>query len=122
MNDVSCIYRNVHSQIYLNDFFLVSIHKNISLGQKSIRPYWRNYYDQTDALVNNNIVNEWNETMKPDDHMVNHAVESLFFAVIQIYVIDSADRRRMEETGVELQQLLDEVGTTQSINILSRAS
>ena len=27
----------------------------------------------------------------------------------QIYVIDSADRRRMEETGVELQQLLDEV-------------
>ncbi len=21
-------------------------------GQKSIRPYWRNYFDQTDALVN----------------------------------------------------------------------
>lgn len=20
-------------------------------GQKSIRPYWRNYYDQTDALI-----------------------------------------------------------------------
>lgn len=47
---------------------------NIS-GQKSIRPYWRNYYDQTDALI---------------------------------YVIDSADRRRMEETQIELQQLLDE--------------
>jgi len=44
-------------------------------GQKSIRPYWRNYFDQTDALI---------------------------------YVIDSADRRRMAETGVELQQLLDE--------------
>ena len=44
-------------------------------GQKSIRPYWRNYIDQTDALI---------------------------------YVIDSADRRRMEETGVELKQLLDE--------------
>ena len=44
-------------------------------GQKSIRPYWRNYYDQTDALI---------------------------------YVIDSADRRRMEESGVELQSLLDE--------------
>lgn len=27
---------------------------------------------------------------------------------LQIYVIDSADKRRMEETGVELQQLLDE--------------
>ena len=31
----------------------------------------------------------------------------LFF--FQIYVIDSADRRRMEETGVELQMLLEEV-------------
>ena len=44
-------------------------------GQKSIRPYWRNYFDQTDALV---------------------------------YVIDSADSRRLEETSVELSQLLDE--------------
>lgn len=44
-------------------------------GQKSIRPYWRNYYDQTDALI---------------------------------YVIDSADKKRIEETGIELQQLLDE--------------
>lgn len=33
-------------------------------GQKSIRPYWRNYFDQTDALL---------------------------------YVIDSADKRRMDE-------------------------
>lgn len=44
-------------------------------GQKAIRPYWKNYYDNTDALV---------------------------------YVIDSADRRRMEETGVELNALLEE--------------
>lgn len=44
-------------------------------GQKSIRPYWKNYYDNTDALV---------------------------------YVIDSADRRRMEETGVELNCLIEE--------------
>ena len=44
-------------------------------GQKSIRPYWRNYFDQTDALI---------------------------------YVIDSADVRRLEETGVELGQLLEE--------------
>ena len=27
---------------------------------------------------------------------------------MQIYVIDSADRRRMEESGVELKQILDE--------------
>jgi large-conductance mechanosensitive channel len=32
-----------------------------------------------------------------------------YFFNYKIYVIDSADRRRMEETGVELQQLLDEV-------------
>lgn len=44
-------------------------------GQRSIRPYWKNYYGSTDAII---------------------------------YVIDSADRRRMEETGVELQQLLEE--------------
>jgi len=44
-------------------------------GQESLREYWTNYFEGTDALV---------------------------------YVIDSADRRRMEETGVELQQLLDE--------------
>lgn len=44
-------------------------------GQKAIRPYWRNYFDSTDALI---------------------------------FVIDSADRRRMEETGLELQQLLEE--------------
>mmetsp|Transcript_24731 Transcript_24731/g.54643 ORF Transcript_24731/g.54643 Transcript_24731/m.54643 type:complete len:190 (-) Transcript_24731:157-726(-) len=44
-------------------------------GQKSIRPYWRNYFDQTDALI---------------------------------YVIDSADSARLEETGIELRQLLEE--------------
>lgn len=37
-------------------------------GQKSIRPYWRNYFDQTDALI---------------------------------YVIDSADRRRMDEVTAQ---------------------
>jgi ADP-ribosylation factor-like protein 3 len=44
-------------------------------GQKSIRPYWRNYFDHTDALI---------------------------------YVIDSSDTKRMDETGIELGQLLDE--------------
>eukprot|EP00700_Malawimonas_jakobiformis_P002584 EC724500.1.p1 GENE.EC724500.1~~EC724500.1.p1 ORF type:complete len:180 (+),score=40.56 EC724500.1:28-567(+) len=44
-------------------------------GQKTIRPYWRNYFERTDALV---------------------------------YVIDSADRRRLAETAAELQSLLDE--------------
>jgi len=44
-------------------------------GQKSIRPYWRNYFDQTDSLM---------------------------------YVIDSSDRKRLEETGDELSKLLEE--------------
>lgn len=44
-------------------------------GQRAIRPYWRNYYEQVEALV---------------------------------YVIDSTDRKRLEETGVELDDLLSE--------------
>lgn len=44
-------------------------------GQKAIRPYWRNYYDNTDALI---------------------------------WVIDSADRKRVEETLVELTALMAE--------------
>lgn len=31
---------------------------------------------------------------------------------VQIFVIDSSDRRRMEETGIELQNLLEEVRDT----------
>merc|ERR1712190_316577 len=44
-------------------------------GQKSIRPYWSNYFESSDALV---------------------------------YVIDSSDRRRLEESGSELKELLAE--------------
>lgn len=55
--------------------YIVPFKTIITTGQKSIRPYWKNYFDQTDALI---------------------------------YVIDSADKKRMEETGVELKQLLEE--------------
>lgn len=44
-------------------------------GQKSIRPYWENYFDGTDCLV---------------------------------YVIDSSDEARVEETGEELNTLLEQ--------------
>eukprot|EP00951_Prasinocladus_malaysianus_P007594 scaffold54569_cov47-Prasinocladus_malaysianus.AAC.2 len=44
-------------------------------GQKTIRPYWRNYFESTDALI---------------------------------YVVDSADRKRLEECGFELEELLNE--------------
>ena len=42
-------------------------------GQKAIRKYWGDYFDDTDALI---------------------------------FVIDSSDRRRMEEAGLELLELL----------------
>jgi len=42
-------------------------------GQRKIRPYWRNYFENTDVLI---------------------------------YVIDSADTKRFEETGEELNELL----------------
>merc|ERR1712061_597645 len=44
-------------------------------GQKTIRPYWSNYFEGSDALV---------------------------------YVIDSSDKRRLEESGTELAELLAE--------------
>lgn len=44
-------------------------------GQRKIRPYWKNYFENTDVLI---------------------------------YVIDSADRKRFEETGEELNELLEE--------------
>ncbi|XP_029191643.2 ADP-ribosylation factor-like protein 3 [Acropora muricata] len=44
-------------------------------GQRAIRPYWKNYFEQVEILV---------------------------------YVIDSADRKRLIETGEELRELLDE--------------
>merc|ERR1712039_469035 len=43
--------------------------------QKTIRPYWSNYFESSDALV---------------------------------YVIDSSDKRRLEESGQELKELLAE--------------
>jgi len=44
-------------------------------GQSTIRPYWKNYFENTDALV---------------------------------YVVDSADKRRLEEAAHELAALLEE--------------
>merc|ERR1719230_524544 len=44
-------------------------------GQKHIRPYWKNYYQNTDAIV---------------------------------YIVDSSDRRRVDEAAEELTTLLEE--------------
>ncbi|GLE05393.1 hypothetical protein PINS_up014406 [Pythium insidiosum] len=65
-------------------------------GQKTIRPYWRNYFEQTDALVRRAI---------PPFAL---CIVSDLGGASQIYVIDSADKRRLEETGLELATLLEE--------------
>ncbi|CAH1784855.1 unnamed protein product [Owenia fusiformis] len=44
-------------------------------GQRKIRPYWKNYFENTDVLI---------------------------------YVIDSADKKRLGESGEELEELLEE--------------
>jgi len=44
-------------------------------GQKTIRPYWKNYFENTDCLI---------------------------------YVVDSSDRRRLDESRDELHELLEE--------------
>merc|ERR1712050_597356 len=57
------------------------VHENFKLnvwdigGQKTIRPYWSNYFDSSDALV---------------------------------YVVDSCDKRRFQESSDELKELLAE--------------
>ncbi|KAJ3034673.1 ADP-ribosylation factor protein 3 [Rhizophlyctis rosea] len=71
-------------------------------GQKAIRPYWRNYFDNTDVLVHG---------LSSIHSMPSiNAKEDILY---QIYIIDSADRRRLEETnallsGQEFHQLLEE--------------
>merc|ERR1711907_726528 len=57
-------------------------------GQKTIRPYWKNYFENTDALI---------------------------------YVVDSSDRKRIEEAREELNALLEEDKLT-SIPVLVYAN
>ena len=52
-------------------------------GQRKIRPYWRNYFDNTDILI---------------------------------YVIDSADTKRFEETEQELQVGFIAIARTTNVN------
>lgn len=51
----------------------LSVRRHRCQGQQTIRSYWRNYYEQTDALI---------------------------------WVIDSADVRRLKDTKQELSKLL----------------
>lgn len=88
-------------------------------GQRKIRPYWRNYFENTDVLVSRarctkkklcffNLslhcgfdpfslgeITVYNTCTEDLLHMLTRKTSILF----QIYVIDSADRKRFEETG-----------------------
>lgn len=102
-------------------------------GQRKIRPYWRNYFENSDVLVSRGsgsasslaskaltgstlITNHFSVQQFPDvkaiyilsAELLNYSTPyghrySDFLGqpcpVFQIYVIDSADRKRFEETG-----------------------
>jgi GTPase SAR1 family protein len=51
-------------------------------GQRSIRGVWENYYEANDAIVN-------------------------FYLINQVFVIDSSDQYRIQESGKELQKVLE---------------
>ena len=55
-------------------------------GQKTLRPYWINYFEQTDGVI---------------------------------WVVDSADKQRMDDCRVELHDLLKEEASTSTYNLLS---
>lgn len=64
-------------------------------GQRKIRPYWRNYFENTDVLVKSSffVSSLQNKFLKAN-------INIILFIFKQIYVIDSADRKRFEETSV----------------------
>lgn len=67
-------------------------------GQRKIRPYWRNYFENTDVLVGPKIsifflLFIFNANCKD---MAHYDVTNY----LQIYVIDSSDKKRFEETNL----------------------
>ncbi|VDK43166.1 unnamed protein product [Anisakis simplex] len=71
-------------------------------GQRKIRPYWKNYFENTDVLVADL------QTFFFLKYNIVHDEHSPFFCPKKIYVIDSSDRKRFDETGLELLELLEE--------------
>ena len=76
-------------------------------GQKTLRPYWKNFFENTAALV------------PPRCSLTCHLRRFAFFFLTltlepnsnvlwQIFVVDSSDARRLEESAVELLTLLEE--------------
>lgn len=67
-------------------------------GQKKIRTYWKHYFEATDVLVR----------MPPNHHHVLITENAWHLHFVQIYVVDSSDEARMDESGEELNNLLAE--------------
>lgn len=71
-------------------------------GARKIRPYWRNYFENTDVLVS--YINYPLNIIRSQKRCVKKIF--FFFHFTKIYVVDSADIKRLEETGQELSELL----------------
>jgi len=70
-------------------------------GQRNIRPYWTNYLENADALV------KW--LLNPTFWLSSkELLIDPYARPPQIYVIDSADRKRLQESGEILFDLLDD--------------
>ncbi|CAK9050802.1 unnamed protein product [Durusdinium trenchii] len=71
-------------------------------GQKAIRPYWSNYFENTarDSASRDAVTRR--ESRSREGHGTVEETDAL------VYVIDSSDRRRLEESGHELSELLNE--------------
>lgn len=95
--DVSCSLKGFNIKSVQSQGFKLNVW-DIG-GQRKIRPYWRNYFENTDVLVSGaqkrSSFDSSNRWMKSLPHMLTTRTSILF----QIYVIDSADRKRFEETG-----------------------
>lgn len=65
-------------------------------GQRSVRPYWRKYLGSTDLLVSAGAVLQRSSCSRQRQGEAAHCP---FCPPRQIYVIDSADQKRFEETG-----------------------
>ena len=71
-------------------------------GQKHIRPYWKNYYANTDAIVRSLRLGLANPLCRaPPTGATPPGAHGTFYPV-QVYMVDSADVQRLDEAADEL--------------------
>jgi hypothetical protein len=69
-------------------------------GQKHIRPYWKNYYANTDAIVRPTTLPPAGAPTRPRFGAAAHWRRAA--CVEQVYMVDSADKARVDEAAEEL--------------------